>query len=81
MNGGTPWKAGRVEKGWHDFSASLNPLGAPARVLDAVRASLEEGVLHYPEPGARSLRDEQTRRLYSFLTNWSITFSNSLSFI
>lgn len=37
-----------------DFSASINPLGMPAAVLDAARAALGEAV-HYPEIHADSL--------------------------
>ncbi len=38
-----------------DFSASINPLGMPPEVRDAVVASLDEAV-HYPEIDAASLR-------------------------
>ncbi len=37
-----------------DFSASINPLGMPAEVLEAARSALEEA-LHYPEVDAVSL--------------------------
>jgi len=43
-----------------DFSASINPLGMPPEVREAVLASLEEAV-HYPEIDAASLRQDLAR--------------------
>ena len=39
---------------WLDFSASINPLGTPKRVLEAMRQSLSE-VCCYPDPYCRRL--------------------------
>lgn len=53
MHGGNIWAAarqtGRPPAGWLDFSASINPLGAPPWVRSAVRAALG-GLAHYPDP-------------------------------
>jgi len=40
-----------------DFSASINPLGPPGSVLQAIRASLP-GIAHYPDPDCRELTEK-----------------------
>jgi threonine-phosphate decarboxylase len=40
-----------------DFSQNVNPLGAPARALEAARRALDEEVSRYPEPGYPRLRE------------------------
>ncbi|MBL8798637.1 MAG: pyridoxal phosphate-dependent class II aminotransferase [Planctomycetia bacterium] len=40
-----------------DFSASVNPLGPPASVLQAIRAALP-GIAHYPDPHCRELTEK-----------------------
>lgn len=42
--------------GWLDFSANINPLGLAPGVKEAVRSSID-GVVHYPDPAARELRE------------------------
>lgn len=58
MHGGNIWAAarltGRPPQEWIDFSASINPLGPPAWVLEAARSSLSQ-VIHYPDPDATGL--------------------------
>lgn len=44
-----------------DFSASINPLGPPAGVRDAVLAAFDR-VIHYPDPEATELREALARR-------------------
>jgi threonine-phosphate decarboxylase len=44
-----------------DFSASINPLGPPAGVRDAVTAAFDR-LVHYPDSGAAELRDALGRR-------------------
>ncbi len=39
-----------------DFSASINPLGIPAGVMNAIQAALPQ-IIHYPEPDGASLRE------------------------
>jgi threonine-phosphate decarboxylase len=40
-----------------DFSASINPLGPPGSVLQAIRAALP-GIAHYPDPDCRELTEK-----------------------
>lgn len=40
-----------------DFSASINPLGAPRAVMKAIRESLLD-IEHYPDPEARQLKEK-----------------------
>lgn len=40
-----------------DFSASINPLGTPRQVLQAIRASLHD-IEHYPDPDSTELRNK-----------------------
>lgn len=43
-----------------DLSASINPLGISPRVVDAIRAAIQE-VVHYPEPRAPALVEALAR--------------------
>lgn len=58
MHGGNIWAAaratGRPAWEWLDFSASINPLGAPHWVSRAARAAMTQ-VQHYPEPDGAQL--------------------------
>lgn len=45
-----------------DFSANINPLGPPARVLEGLREALPQ-VVHYPDPGHRSFRSALAAKL------------------
>ncbi len=44
-----------------DFSASINPLGPPAGVREAVMTAFDR-VIHYPDPRAEALREALARR-------------------
>jgi threonine-phosphate decarboxylase len=46
---------GRPVDSFIDFSASVNPLGPPASVLNAMRAAIKE-CQHYPDPNSEDLR-------------------------
>jgi threonine-phosphate decarboxylase len=48
---------GVFERDLLDFSQNVNPLGAPARALEAARRALDEEVSRYPEPGYPRLRE------------------------
>lgn len=65
MHGGNIWAAarrsGRPPSGWYDFSASINPMGPPPWVMEAVRRSLET-VHHYPDPEAAALTEAAAQR-------------------
>ena len=60
VHGGNALRVAR-EKGWDwrdiaDFSASINPLGPPAGVFDAIRNALDR-IAHYPEAEPTTLRE------------------------
>jgi len=46
---------GRPVESFIDFSASVNPLGPPASVLNAMREAVK-GCQHYPDPNSEDLR-------------------------
>jgi threonine-phosphate decarboxylase len=48
---------GVFERDLLDFSQNVNPLGVPARALEAARRALDEEVSRYPEPGYPRLRE------------------------
>lgn len=64
-HGGTVYAAARLlqvtPEEIHDFSASINPLGPPPGVREAVMAAFDR-VVHYPDPLATELRDALARR-------------------
>ena len=41
---------------WLDFSANINPLGLPSKVLEAVRQNIPQ-IIHYPDPAGRELKE------------------------
>lgn len=45
-----------------DYSANINPLGPPARVLEALGRSLT-AVIRYPDPGHRAFKRALAARL------------------
>jgi L-threonine-O-3-phosphate decarboxylase len=49
-------RGGRAESGLLDFSANINPIGAPACVRDAVLRAAER-IAHYPDPDSTALRE------------------------
>jgi len=54
-HGGNLWRSGRIQEDLRDFSASINPLGPPGAVMDALRSNL--GVVkYYPEPHSGALK-------------------------
>ncbi|NRD79192.1 threonine-phosphate decarboxylase [Bacillus sp. BRMEA1] len=44
-----------------DFSANINPLGPPAKVLDLLKERLET-IVHYPDPAHRVLKQKLSER-------------------
>ena len=44
------------EGGWLDFSANINPLGLAPEARAAIAANID-GVVHYPDPEARELKE------------------------
>lgn len=58
LHGGNVWAAARQHGGepakWLDFSASINPLGPPPWVLQAVRRAVED-LTRYPDPDCTDL--------------------------
>ncbi len=46
---------GVERKQWLDFSANINPLGPPAKLLSRLQNELTQ-IIHYPDPGQRDLR-------------------------
>ncbi|HEY3366327.1 MAG TPA: threonine-phosphate decarboxylase CobD [Symbiobacteriaceae bacterium] len=65
IHGGNIWAAaratGRPPGDWLDFSASINPLGAPPWVRAAARAALGQ-VAHYPDPECAGLASAAAAR-------------------
>lgn len=49
-------KLGFKEGALIDYSANINPLGPPARVINAVKETLSE-IVHYPDPECQDLKD------------------------
>ncbi|WP_180956635.1 hypothetical protein [Bacillus canaveralius] len=46
---------GRESKQLLDFSANINPLGPPPRVMERLRDQLDT-IVHYPDPRQRLLK-------------------------
>lgn len=44
-----------------DFSANINPLGPPPRVMEVLRDGLET-IIHYPDPAQRKLKEKLSKR-------------------
>jgi threonine-phosphate decarboxylase len=44
-----------------DFSANINPLGPPQRVMEVLRDQLET-IVHYPDPAQRKLKEKLAKR-------------------
>ncbi|WP_318505960.1 threonine-phosphate decarboxylase CobD [Bacillus sp. T3] len=44
-----------------DYSANINPLGPPPRVMEALRNELEK-IVHYPDPAQRKLKEKLATR-------------------
>ncbi|WP_147533604.1 threonine-phosphate decarboxylase CobD [Bacillus marasmi] len=45
-----------------DFSANINPLGPPPKVMQTIKEQLET-IVHYPDPAQRKLKEKLARRL------------------
>jgi threonine-phosphate decarboxylase len=45
-----------------DYSANINPLGPPARVMQILRDQLDS-IVHYPDPAQRRLKEKLSARL------------------
>lgn len=45
-----------------DFSANINPLGPPDRVMDAIKAQLYQ-IIHYPDPVQRKFKQKLAEKL------------------
>lgn len=65
-HGGDVWTAaeafGRSSGEFVDFSANINPLGPPPSVMARLREELA-GIIHYPDPGHRRMKEALSRRL------------------
>jgi len=55
VHGGNIYEAA-PEGGWLDFSANINPLGLAPEVRAAIAENID-GVVHYPDPEARELKE------------------------
>lgn len=53
---------GLVSQPLLDFSANINPLGPPPRVMQVLRDQLET-IVHYPDPAQRKLKEKLSKRL------------------
>ncbi|WII36641.1 threonine-phosphate decarboxylase CobD [Paenibacillus thiaminolyticus] len=65
-HGGDVWTAaeafGRSSGEFVDFSANINPLGPPPSVMARLAEELA-GIIHYPDPGHRRMKEALSRRL------------------
>ncbi|WP_134684039.1 threonine-phosphate decarboxylase CobD [Brevibacillus migulae] len=53
---------GRAPQEMVDFSANINPLGPPPRLLETLQTALTE-IVHYPDPGHRVFRKSLAEKL------------------
>ena len=70
-HGGNIYNAAGQAEDWLDFSANINPLGLSKTVKAAITSGID-GLIHYPDPKAQSLKN-------AIATRYNVPFENIIT--